>query len=111
MAGRFEVYTDRAGEFRFRLKASNGQTVLASEGYKSKSGAMNGTESVKKNAGDPARFEAYETSAGKFRFRLKAKNNEVIGTSESYDSAASRDNGIKAVGRAADGATVADLTA
>ena len=52
MAGKFEIYTDKAGEFRFRLKASNGQAILASEGYKDKSGCMNGIESVKKNAPD-----------------------------------------------------------
>ncbi len=56
MAGKFECYTDKAGEYRFRLKASNGNTILSSEGYKSKSGCANGIESVKKNAADPARF-------------------------------------------------------
>ena len=47
---KFEVYTDKAGEFRFRLKARNGEIILASEGYSSKSGVKNGIESVKKNA-------------------------------------------------------------
>ncbi len=47
---KFEVYADKAGEFRFRLKATNGQVIATSEGYKSKSGCMNGIESVKKNA-------------------------------------------------------------
>ena len=49
---KFEVYTDKAGEFRFRLKATNGQIIATGEGYKSKSGCMNGIESVKKNAAD-----------------------------------------------------------
>ena len=49
---KFEVYTDKAGEFRFRLKATNGQIIATSEGYKSLSGCMNGIESVKKNAPD-----------------------------------------------------------
>ena len=48
---KFEIYLDKAGEFRFRLKASNGEIILASEGYKSKAGCKNGIESVKKNAG------------------------------------------------------------
>jgi len=48
MAGKFECYKDKAGEFRFRLKAANGNTILASEGYKSKSGCTNGIESVRK---------------------------------------------------------------
>jgi uncharacterized protein YegP (UPF0339 family) len=50
MAGKFEVYKDKAGEFRFRLKASNGETIAASEGYKTKASALNGIESVQKNA-------------------------------------------------------------
>lgn len=49
---KFEVYADKAGEFRFRLKATNGQIIATGEGYKSKSGCMNGIESVKKNAAD-----------------------------------------------------------
>lgn len=97
MAGKFEVYTDKAGEFRFRLKASNGQAILASEGYKDKSGCMNGIESVKKNAPDDARYERKQGASGKFMFNLKAGNHQVIGTSQSYESEASRDNGIESV--------------
>ena len=48
----FEVYTDKAGEFRFRLKARNGEPILASEGYKAKAGCLNGIDSVKRNAPD-----------------------------------------------------------
>ena len=47
---KFEVYTDKAGEFRFRLKATNGQIIAVSEGYKAMASCMNGIESVKKNA-------------------------------------------------------------
>ena len=47
---KFEVYNDKAGEFRFRLKATNGQIIAVSEGYKAKAGCMNGIESVRKNA-------------------------------------------------------------
>ncbi len=47
---KFEVYTDKAGEFRFRLKASNGENIAASEGYTTKANCLNGVESVKKNA-------------------------------------------------------------
>ncbi|MBQ2860578.1 MAG: YegP family protein [Peptococcaceae bacterium] len=49
---KFEVYTDKAGEYRFRLKATNGQVIAVSEGYKALAGCMNGIESVKKNAVD-----------------------------------------------------------
>ena len=47
---KFEVYTDKKGEFRFRLKAGNGQIIATGEGYKAKSGCLNGIESIKKNA-------------------------------------------------------------
>ena len=49
---KFEVYQDKAGEYRFRLKARNGEIILASEGYKEKKSCLNGIESVKKNAPD-----------------------------------------------------------
>jgi len=49
---KFEVYTDKSGEFRFRLKATNGQIIAVGEGYKSKKSLDNGIASVKKNAVD-----------------------------------------------------------
>ncbi len=54
---KFEIYTDKAGETRFRLKAANGETILASEGYSSMSGCKNGIESVRKNADSEAVME------------------------------------------------------
>ena len=47
---KFEVYQDKAGEFRFRFKASNGETMFSSEGYKAKASALSAIESIKKNA-------------------------------------------------------------
>ena len=55
MAGKIELYQDKAGEFRFRLKAGNGEPILASEGYKRRASAMNGIASVQKNAPNDAR--------------------------------------------------------
>ena len=49
---KFEVYKDQAGEFRFRLKATNGQIIAVGEGYKALAGCLNGIESIKKNAPD-----------------------------------------------------------
>ena len=54
---KFEIYTDKAGELRFRLKAANGEIILASEGYSSMSGCKNGIESVRKNADSEAVVE------------------------------------------------------
>ncbi|MCK5501079.1 MAG: YegP family protein [Tritonibacter mobilis] len=110
MAGKFELYTDNAGEYRFRLKAGNGENILASEGYKQKSSAENGIESVKNNASEDARYERKETAAGKHMFNLKATNGLVIGTSQSYASASGRDGGIESVKSNAPDARVEDLT-
>lgn len=49
---KFEIYQDKAGEYRFRLKATNGQVIATSEGYTAMTGCVNGVESVKKNAPD-----------------------------------------------------------
>ena len=54
MAGKFELYKDKSGKFRFRLKASNGQIIATGEGYKTKTGALNGIASIKRNAADAA---------------------------------------------------------
>lgn len=109
MAGKFECYKDKAGEFRFRLKAGNGETILASEGYKAKSSCTNGIASVQKNCTNPDCFEKTTTKAGKFRFNLKSTNGQVIGTSEGYSSESSRDNGIASVGRNAPGAKTVEV--
>lgn len=52
MAGKFELYTDKSGEYRFRLKAGNGEVIAISEGYSSKSAALNGIDAVRRNAAD-----------------------------------------------------------
>ena len=110
MAGKFELYEDKGGQYRFRLKAGNGQIILASEAYKQKSGAENGIESVKSNAPLDERYERKDASNGKPMFNLKAANNQVIGTSEQYESTSARDNGIESVKSNAPTASVDDLT-
>lgn len=108
----FELFqSEKSGEFYFRLKAKNGQIILSSEGYTTKSACQNGIESVKKNSQDEARFEKKETESGKFRFNLKSTNGQVIGTSQNYESEAGRDNGIQSVMTNAKDAETKDLTA
>lgn len=97
MAGKYEIYKDKKGEHRFRLKASNGQTILASEGYSSQAACENGIASVQRNSVIDAQFERKEAKNGKHYFVLKAKNHQVIGQSEMYDSVAAMENGIKSV--------------
>ncbi|MCA1606420.1 MAG: YegP family protein [Acidobacteria bacterium] len=52
MAGKFEIFKDRAGKFRFRLKAGNGEIIAVSEAYNTKASALGGVDSVRKNAPD-----------------------------------------------------------
>jgi len=106
---KFEIYKDKKGEFRFRLKAGNGQTILASEGYAAKSGCNNGIESVKKNAPDDSKYERLESKSGKPYFNLKAGNSQVIGTSEMYSSTSAMENGIESVKKNAPSASIEDL--
>lgn len=109
MAGKFELYTDKSGEYRFRLKAGNGEVILASEGYKQKTSASNGIKSVQANAPDDARYDRKEAKSGPM-FNLKASNGQVIGSSEVYSSTSARENGIEAVKRNAPEARTEDLT-
>jgi uncharacterized protein YegP (UPF0339 family) len=109
MAGKFECYKDKAGEYRFRLKAGNGETILSSEGYKSKASCDNGIASVKKNCLDDKCFEKTETAAGNFRFNLKSTNGQVIGSSQNYKSESGRNNGIKSVAKNAPDAKVVEV--
>ncbi len=57
---KFELYLDKAGEYRFRLKAKNGENIARSEGYKAKAGCLNGIESVKKNADSEVVYKELE---------------------------------------------------
>ena len=97
MAGTFEIYKNKAGKHSFRLKAGNGETILSSQGYASSAGCKNGIESVRRNAKSVKNFEKTTTRNGKPRFNLRAANRKIIGTSETYNSTAARDNGIKSV--------------
>ena len=109
MSGTFELYKDKGDEYRFRLKASNGQTIGSSEGYKSKASAENGIESVKTNAPDMTRYEVFEGKNEKHYFNLKAKNGQVILSSQGYSSASAAQDGTESVARHAPGAPVVEL--
>ncbi|HLP64335.1 YegP family protein [Flavobacterium sp.] len=109
--GKFVITNRTNGEYQFNLKAGNGQTILASEGYTTKAACLNGVESVKKNSQDDARFEKKESSNGKYYFSLKATNGQIIGSSEMYESASARDNGIESVKKNAPDAETDDQSA
>lgn len=107
--GKFEVYQDARSEYRFRLKASNGQKILASEGYTAKASCMNGIESVRTNSQDDSKFDRKVSSNGKHYFNLKASNGQVIGTSEMYEGSSGMENGIESVKTNAPSAPVEEV--
>lgn len=109
--GKFAVKTTKSG-IKFDLKATNGEIVASSEVYKSEVSMKNGIASVKKNAPianfedqtvegfetvKNPKFEMYTDKAGEFRFRLKARNGQIIAVSEGYKKKASCLNGIESV--------------
>lgn len=118
--GKFVVKATKTG-FVFNLKAGNGETIATSEVYTTEAACLKGVESVRKNAVDAKledqtvaevaavtnpKFEMYTDKAGEFRFRLKARNGEVIAASEGYKAKASCLNGIDSVRRNAPDAAV-----
>ena len=108
MAGWFELSKSTDGQFRFVLKAENGETILTSELYKGKGAAENGIASVQANCGDDFRYERKLAANGKAFFNLKAANHMVIGTSQQYATEASRESGIASVKAAGTSKAVKD---
>ncbi|MDD1976051.1 YegP family protein [Pseudomonas tussilaginis] len=110
MAGWFELNTSSDGQYRFVLKAGNGETILTSELYKAKASAESGIASVQANSGSDERYEKKEASNGKLHFNLKAANHQIIGSSQMYATAQSRDAGIASVKTNGSSKTIKDLT-
>ncbi len=109
--GKFVITLRKNGEFQFNLKASNGQTILTSEGYSTKSACLNGIESVKKNSQVEARFDKKVATNGKPFFNLKANNGQIIGSSQMYVNEKNMLNGVASVMKNAPEAPVVDMTA
>ncbi|MBK6949402.1 MAG: YegP family protein [Haliscomenobacter sp.] len=108
---KFEIYQSEGGKFYFRLKASNGQVILSSQGYTAKASAISGAESVAKNAASRNNFEVKTAADGSPFFNLlSAANKQVIGTSQMYSSSAAMEGGIDSVMRTAPEAQIVDLT-
>lgn len=110
MAGWFELNKHKNGQYGFVLKAGNGETILTSEQYTTKSSAESGIESVRVNSPKDERYEKRTASNGSPYFNLKASNGQVIGTSELYSSTSARDKGIESVKTNGQTATVKDNT-
>jgi uncharacterized protein YegP (UPF0339 family) len=108
--GKFVITLRKNGEFQFNLKATNGQVILTSEGYTTKTACLNGIESVKKNSQVEARFDKKVASNGKPFFNLKATNGQIIGSSQMYVNEKNMLNGVASVMKNAPEAPVVDMT-
>lgn len=120
--GKFVIKTVKSG-IKFDLKAGNGEVIATSEVYTSEAACKNGIESVRKNSTlakledqtvegfetvTNPKFEVYQDKAGEYRFRLKARNGEIIAVSEGYKAKASCMNGIESVRKNAPDAPVVE---
>ena len=120
--GKFVIRNVASG-LKFDLRAGNGETILTSEVYTTLAACRKGVESVRKNAPAAAvenqteenfvpqshpKFEMYEDKSGQFRFRLKARNGQIIAVSEGYAAKAGCLNGIDSVKRNAADAEVTE---
>ena len=102
---------EKDGKFHFVLKAKNGQVILSSQMYASKSGALNGIESVKKNCNDANCWERKVAKNGKHYFNLKSTNGQIIGSSQMYAGESGMENGIKSIQENAPKADVKEVEA
>ena len=122
--GKLVIKPTKSGGVKFDLKASNGETILTSQTYKSLKSCKNGIASVAANAPIAAiedqtnenftkekcpKFEIYLDKAGESRFRLKAKNGQIIGVSEGYKALKSCKNGIASVVKNAADAAIKEI--
>ncbi len=120
--GKFTVKATKAG-FRFNLKAGNGEIIATSETYASEKSCIRGIESVRANCASEIedqtvegfsalkhpKYELYQDKKGEFRFRLKARNGEIIATGEGYKAKASCKKGIDSIKRNAPEAPVVNV--
>ncbi len=117
--GKFEIKNVKSG-IKFDLKATNGEVIATSEVYTTEAACRKGIESVKANALSAVedqtvepievqkhpKYEVYQDKAGEYRFRLKARNGEIIVTGEGYKKKASCLNGIDSIKRNAPDAEI-----
>ncbi len=119
---RFQIYRDIADKHRFRLRAPNNKIVAVGEAYETKDGCVNGVHAIKKYCTaeiedvtvggaeiENPKFQVYKDTAEKFRFRLRAPNNEIVATGEAYETKVGCMNGVEAVKKYCD-AKIEDLT-
>jgi uncharacterized protein YegP (UPF0339 family) len=94
---RFEVFSGENKKFYFHLRARNGEIVLGSQGYTTKSSALSGIQSVKTNGVDDARWTVFEAIDGEFGIRLQAGNYRTIGMGELYTTESNANAGVDTI--------------
>lgn len=110
MAAAYVIRLSTDRKHYWTLRADNNETLLASEMYNSKDACKNGIESAKRNSRSNSQYHPDTASNGKYYFTLLAENKQVLGTSEMYNTAAARDNGIAATKKVGPTAPTVDLT-
>lgn len=107
--GKYQITRTSNGQFRWVLRASNGEKLLTSETYTTKQNCLNGVASSKVSVSDN-NFSKLTSFSGQPYFNQIANNYQVLGTSEMYTTTTARDNGIDSVKRNAPTANIEDLT-
>jgi len=110
MSAKYEIFLGTNRQYYFRLKAPNGEKILASEGYTTKANCQNGIQSVRIHSPYDGNYKKLTSVNSQYYFTLNASNGQVIGTSETYTTAQSRDGGIAAVKAYGPTAPTVDLT-
>lgn len=110
MTGYYQLTDAAGGKTRFTLHAANHEIILTSQIYAERRNAEAGIASTRENGPREERFDRKISAKGEPYFSLKAKNGQIIGTSEMYSSEAARENGIRSVIANSSTTTIKDLT-
>ena len=110
MSAKFEIFLGSNRQYYFRLKAPNGEKILASEGYTTKANCQNGIQSVKIHSPYDNNYKRLTSTNYQYYFTLNANNGQVIGTGETYTTTQAREGGITGVKTYAPAASTVDLT-
>ncbi len=95
--GKFTIFKGRDGQFYFNLKAGNGEIILQSQGYTTKSSCIRGIQSVKVNSKLNSRYLRKSNSSTQFYFILIASNSQTIGKSQMYKTRYAMEIGVQSV--------------
>jgi uncharacterized protein YegP (UPF0339 family) len=106
--GKYQIAKTSDGQFRWTLKASNGENLITSESYTTKQNCLKGIESSRLCVADK-NFDKKTSTSGKPYFNQIANNYQVLGTSQMYSSTAAQEGGIESVKRNAPDATIIEI--